>query len=362
MKEPIRVLCVFSTLDRGGAETMCMNLYRHMDRGRIQFDFVEHTEKKCAFEEEILALGGRIYRVPRLTKINVIQYCQWWKNHFRMHPEHRLVHGHFYTVSGIYLTIARQEHRVAIAHAHIAEIRSPFRKMLIFPIKYIADYRFACGKEAGRLFFGKRSYTVLNNAVDTEKFIYDQSVRMKIRKDLGIEDDTLVTGSVANLIEQKNPRGIINIFRSIKAGNSSAILLWLGDGPLRGQTEELIKKYDLQKSVRLLGNRNNVNEYLQAMDVFILPSYFEGLPVSLIEAQAAGLQCYVSDRVTREADITGLCTFLPIDDSKAWADKILRGKLVHQNTLSAVVRAGYDIKTTSAWLEEFYFKAAAVDM
>ena len=361
MDKPIRVLCVFSTLDRGGAETMCMNIYRELDRSKVQFDFVKHTTKIGSFEKEILLLGGKIYEAPRLQVGNIVQYMLWWKNHFEKHPEHKIIHGHFFTISPVYFFIARKYNRITVAHSHIApyttvSMHTIIKKVMLSFIEPVSDYCFACSEAAGAWLFPHRKFKVLNNAVDTELFEYDESERSSVRKELGIADEDVVIGTVGRMFEQKNPIGLVKIFNEIYASNSAAKLLWVGDGEMRHVIEQKIRELNLNRVSILTGVRSDVYRMMQAMDVFVLPSLYEGLPVVLIEAQAAGLPCFVSDRVTKEVDITGLCEFIPIDNYQSWREKICSHKRMRTNTKEKIIAAGYDIRHTAKWIERFYLR------
>ncbi len=358
MTEPIRVLCVFSTLDRGGAESMCMNLYRHIDRDKVQFDFVKHTRAVGAFEEEIIALGGRIFEAPRYRVYNHYAYTRWWRGFLRMHPEHRIVHGHFFSISAIYFSVAKQLKRVTVGHSHIAKFDSKIKKMLCRHVEDLSDYRLACGVEAGKLLYPHRDFMVLNNAIDAKQFRYNEAIRRKYRADMCL-NDSIVIGIVANFGYHKNPIGVIELFHRLAQRNAKYRLIWVGaDGALKESVMQKIEEYGLSKRISMLGVRDDVCQLMQAMDAFILPSFYEGLPVVLIEAQAAGLRCFTSKNVTNEADITGRCAFLPLDQWDYWVNAIENANLVHADTYDAIVNAGYDIDTTARWLEDFYMKAA----
>ena len=348
-----RVLCVFSTLDRGGAESMCMNLYRHMDHRKVQFDFVKHTPNKGSFEDEIISLGGHIYEAPRLRGYNYYQYRHWWEKHLNEHPEHHIIHGHFFSISAVYFQIAKGKGRVTVGHIHASTAGSRLKAFLEKGISRYTDYPFACSVEAGRWIYGERQFVVLKNALDIEMFRYSVSVRQKIRKQLGFGQE-LILGTVANLSSVKNPMGLIDIYISVRKIRHDAKLIWIGEGAQRSAIEDRIRREGIEDAVFLLGTRTDVQNILQAMDVFLLPSFNEGLPVSLIEAQASGLPCYVSDRVTREADITGNCRFLPIDEPEIWAHEILDSSYIREDTSDSIRNAGYDIMTTVKWLQDFY--------
>lgn len=353
MDKPIRVLCVFSTLDRGGAESMCMNLYRHIDREKVQFDFVKHTPNKGNFEDEIRELGGRIYEAPRYRIYNLLPYRAWWKRHLQTHEEHRIIHCHFFTMAPAIYPVARQHSRITIIHAHTSKSDSRVKAFMLRNAEKSADICFACSEVAGKWLFPHREFTVLNNAVDTALFAFDPAVRSAYRRELKL-DDALVLGTVANFSSVKNPFGLIEIFKAVHRQNPQARLLWVGDGGLRPQIEQKLRDEGLADSAILTGVRDDIPALLQAMDVFLLPSFSEGLPVVLIEAQAAGLPCYVSEAVTRETDITGLCRFLPLEDPTLWAESILHDRKSRANTAQQIIDAGYDVQTTANWLADFY--------
>ena len=357
IKQPIRVLCVFSTLDHGGAESMCMNLYRHIDRSKIQFDFVKHTPEKCAFDDEIQNLGGRIYIAPRLNICNVLSYRLWWKNHFANHPEHLIVHGHFFSISAVYFAFAKQANRITVGHIHASQSDSKLKTLLEKRISKYTNYPIACSEEAGRWIYGDRSFTVLHNALDVMMFKYNPENRRIVRNNLELSDN-FTLGTTANFSNVKNPMGLIDIFLAVKKKNQKVKLLWAGDGGMRAEIENRLIEEGITEDVYLLGSRDDISSLLQAIDVFLLPSFNEGLPVSAIEAQAAGLPCFISNNVTREVDITGLCHFLPIVQpsnwAEVWAHTILADRTKREDKSDKIREAGYDIQSTSNWLSSFY--------
>ena len=359
-QNPIRVLCVFSSLDRGGAESMCMNLYRKIDRSKVQFDFVKHTHEKGAFEEEITSLGGRIYEAPRYKIYNYPKYRRWWVKHLSSHPEHRIIHGHFFGISAVYFQIAKQYNRITVGHSHCTPqnsktIKGVLKQLHINRIERYADYCFACGSDAGKWIYPHRKFKVLNNSIDTAKFRIDETIRAPKREELHLSDK-LVVGHIGRFFEQKNHSFIVRVFDEIYKKNKSAVLLLVGDGELKPEIEQQVREYGLLNAVIFTGVREDVSDLIQAMDVFVLPSLFEGLPVVGIEAQAAGLKCFLSNNVTKEVNITGRCEFLPIDDPKLWADKILSADLTKVDTSEQIKAAGYDIHTTAKQLQRFYLK------
>lgn len=356
---PIRVLCVFSRLDYGGAETMCMNLYRNIDKEKVQFDFVKHTHDECIYEDEIVSQGGRIYEAPIYRIYNNISYCKWWEKHLHAHPEHRIIHGYYFTVSSIYFRVAKKANCITIGHSHTANpVRSGFtdtlKDMMCKKVEQYSDYAFACGQTAGKWLFPQKKFNVLNNAVAAEEFSFNSGVRKMVREEFGW-DTELVIGTVGRLNFAKNPYGILEIVERTYRKRQDIKFLWVGDGEAKNEIENEIGKRGLSSCIVLTGARKDVARLLQAMDVFILPSIFEGLPTAVIEAQASGLPCFISDTVTREAQITELCKFIPLDDFDAWIDGILQIDITkRKDTQQQIVAAGYDVHTTAEWLEKFY--------
>lgn len=355
---PIRILCVMHRLDRGGAESMCMNLYRRIDRNRVQFDFVKHGTKNGAFEEEIRALGGRIYEAPEYQIYNHAAYCHWWKRHLEAHPEHQIIHGHYFTISAVYFKIARRQGRITVGHAHCtapAQTSWSTRAKLQFckQVEKYTDYCLACSSAAGEWLFPHQKFIVLNNAVDVERFSFRPQVAETVRKELSL-GDSLVVGTVGRIVPQKNPRELVSIFRSLCDKEPDARLLWVGDGPLREKAEMELRQAGLAERVIFTGVRADVDRLMQAMDVFILPSLFEGLGMVLIEAQATGLYCLCSDAVPREVNITGRCKFLPLGQPELWAEQTLFAPKDRPDTQEAIRLAGYNIDATAKWIEQFY--------
>ena len=366
MSEPIRVLHVIGIMNRGGAETMIMNLYRHIDRSKVQFDFVENSSEPAVFDEEILSLGGRIYRCPHYNGKNHFTYVKWWNDFFKAHPkEYPIVHGHLGSTAAIYLSIAKKYGVYAIAHSHSSGTDHSFHSYLYRVMAYntrnVADYFFACSEAAGKDRFGRKvisgdHYAVLNNAIDVNRFSYNPSVRKAVRDELGIGQNQLVVGHIGRYTKEKNHEFILKIFSELKKMDSNARLLMIGDGPLHTQIMQAAGQLELSSDVIFTGVRSDVERLVQVMDVFVLPSLYEGLGIVVIEAQAAGLPCCVSDAVPLEAVLTDLVERRPLaDGADTWARWILsRGHTQRQSETAKIMQAGYDISTTTAWLQNFY--------
>lgn len=358
-KTPVRVLCVFALLDRGGAESMCMELYRHIDKRKIQFDFVKHTSNKGVFEDEILSLGGKIYEAPRYKVYNHFSYCKWWKNHLKQHPEHKIIHGHFFTISSIYFKAAKKFSRITIAHSHMSNFKSKglikkIKLRFIENIKQYSDYSFACSENAGNWMFPNIDFKILNNAIDTKIFRFSSKKHTAIKKELELEN-CLVVGTVGNIAFLKNPYEIIEIIKACKEKIANFRFLWIGGGNLWEEIHQKVIDERLNDWVIMTGVRTDICDMLHAMDVFILPSLSEGLPVSVVEAQATGLPCFISDVITSEVVLTENCHKLPLGNPAKWATEISKIDVsARRDMKKEIIDAGYDIKSTSKWLQDFY--------
>ena len=369
MAEPIRILHVIGIMNRGGAETMIMNLYRNIDRTKIQFDFVENEGEPAAFDDEIRQLGGKIYRCPRYRGKNHLAYTKWWHEFFKSNEGvYPIIHGHLGSTAAIYLKVAKAHGVYAIAHSHntntMKKIGDILYALFAYPTRFVADHFFACSIEAGISRYGNKigndntRCKVLQNAIDTAQFAFNETARIATRATLGISDDQFVVGNISRFSPQKNHRFLLEIFEAIHQKRTDAVLLLVGDGDLRPQIEAVIANKGLENSVILAGIQSNTWDYYQAMDVFVMPSFYEGLPVSMVEAQTAGLPCRVSTGVPRESAITDLVQFRTLEDTaEQWADWILkREALPRENVGNQMVKAGFDISATSKWLEDFYMK------
>jgi glycosyltransferase involved in cell wall biosynthesis len=365
MSSTIRVLHVFGALNRGGAETMIMNIYRNINRDKIQFDFMMHCSGNCDYTDEIRSLGGKIYSIPRFTGENYVHYKEAWNNFFEGHPEYKMIHGHVRSTAEIYLKIAKKHKLITIAHSHSTSNGAGFlaiiKNMMQYPVRYRADYLFACSEEAGKWMYGKKAvqnsnFKMIRNAIDISKYSYNQELRKTKRTDLNVSDK-FVIGHVGRFQSPKNHMFLLDLFKEIHCKNSNIVLLLVGDGELRPQIEKKIADLGLENCVILTGVRSDVPELMQAMDVFAFPSLYEGLGIVAIEAQAAGLPCVVSDAVPQEAFITDLIQSVPLADSaQIWADEILkyRGGYERQDTSEQIKAAGYDIGNSAKELENFY--------
>lgn len=354
--EPKRILQVVTYMGRGGIETMLMNYYRHMDRTKVQFDFLVHRDFEADFDDEIEALGGRIYRVPPMNPLKP-SYWRALDDFFRAHP-YEIVHCHLNYKSGVVLAAAKRVGiPVRVAHAHTASMSAGFSKFARIVMKPLiprtATHCLACGRAAGDAIFGGMPYGLIPNAIDAGALSFREKVRRRMRRELGLaEEYTLI--HVGRFGGEKNHAFLLDAFAEVRKAEPTAVLLLAGDGPLRSELEHRAEALP-KGAVRFLGVRRDVPDLLQAADVFAFPSIFEGLPVTMIEAQAAGLPCVKSDTVTDECIVTDLVTSLPIDDPKPWADAILAAKdTPRTDRLADIQRSGYDITAAADKLTRFY--------
>lgn len=360
----IRVLHVLGGLNRGGAETIVLNLYRSIDKTKVQFDFIIHSKNETDYTSEILNLGGRIFIFPKFKGYNLIEYRNVWKKFLREHSEYKILHSHVRSYASIFLPIAKNFGLKTIIHSHSTSngkgMKSTIKDLLQKPLANQADYLFSCSTEAGRWLFGDDSinndnYYLVRNSIDVEKYRFNEDIRNEYRRKLNLTNQTVYC-HVGRLSEPKNHMFLLEIFKGIIENDSNSILLIIGDGELKIDIEKKIIDLKLQNKVITMGSRDDVEKILQASDVFLFPSLWEGLPVSVVEAQAAGLPSLVSNRVTKEVDISPSIKYLPIDEGiDIWVNEAIRiNKVRFLDSADYIKKAGYDIFKTANWLSIFY--------
>ena len=355
----VRVLHVFGRLDRGGAESLTMDIYRNIDRTKVQFDFIVHTNDVCDYEEEANSLGASFFRLPRFTGKNFFAYRKAWRAFLAQSREYNAVHIHVTNFAFVFLPLLKNI-PIRIAHSHNTSDSSAVKRMLVRATRQCilrrATHYFAASRMAADFAYGKnaKDITVVPNAIDARAFAYNPEQRRHMREELKL-DGKFVVGHVGRMHVQKNHPYLLQVVKVLQAKDPDAVLLLAGDGPLRGDIERRAAEMDV--TTQFLGSRGDVRALMQAMDVFVLPSLFEGLPVVAIEAQAAGLPCLFSNTITREcAVVPELCEFLPINDPpEIWADTILsrRGD-ARRATIEEIKRAGFDARERAVWYERFY--------
>lgn len=359
--EPIRVLQVVTIMNRGGLETMLMNYYRKIDRSKIQFDFMVHREERGDYDNEIEAMGGRIYRMNQIKPGNYRKYFTQLDRFFLEHKNYKVVHSHINENSGFVLRTSKKYNiPCRIAHSHLADLKLDYKYLFRLYGRSklnsnVTEY-FACSKDAGEWLFKnpKKDIVVLNNAVDTDMFRPKEHIRNKIRKELNIEDN-FVIGHVGRFNPQKNHEFLVDVFNEILKVKNDAVLLLIGEGYLWDKIKDKVNNLGLNENVKFLGLRSDISDLMQGIDLFLFPSLFEGLPVVLVEAQAAGLKCVTSTGVTKETDLTNSLEFYDLNLSpKEWAEKIIRLDTAKKDNSEILRNKRYDSSTNIKWLVNFY--------
>lgn len=365
MTKPIRILHVVVNMNRGGAETLIMNLYRNIDRSEVQFDFL--TCKEGVFDPEIKELGGIVHRIPYVSDAGHFGYIKSLNHFFSNNSDYQIVHTHLNQMSGLVVRTAKKHGiKYCITHSHNTGgegsfLAKGYKWYSSLYIPFNSDFTFACSEAAAKWLFGSKANHVklLNNGIEPELFRYSPEVRKIKRNELGIYDAQLVIGHIGRFTKQKNHQFLIGIFADLVKRRPDSILLLCGDGVLRKEIESRVEELNIQENVKFLGVRSDVNQLLQAFDVFLFPSFHEGLPVTLIEAQAAGVPCMISDEITDEVDLgLGLIKYLNINSIDLWVSELKSFKSDQRDLnhikINQIRERGYDIKSTSSWLQDFY--------
>ena len=378
-KVPERVLVLLTVLDRGGAETMAMNYLRHFDRSRVVYDFLVNREYRGDYEDEIEALGGRIYRMCPMYPQYFARYKRQFRAFLRKHPEYRIIHSNLEDRSYFPLRIAKEEGvPVRIAHAHNVmrgfDAKTIFRDYFRLRLPGNPTHMFACSQEAGDWLFGKKNreqVIQIPNAIDVEQYRYNPETARQVRAEFGVTDpNTLVVGHVGRFAPQKNHKQLVEIFAAVHKRQTNSVLWLVGGGhgtqSLQKEVHARVRELGLQDAVKFLGVRSDVPRILQGMDVFVMPSLYEGLGIVLLEAQAASVPCVMSNVIPQQVNVSGLVRTRALqDDSDIWAETILECASSRQNNsdrvhLADVVRtAGFDIAQNARQLEQWYLDTLA---
>lgn len=367
---PIRILQISYGMDRGGAETLIMNIYRNIDRTKVQFDFLLHNPERTAYEDEIESLGGRIHHIPRFLGYNKLSYDRALKDFLTAHPEYEIIHDHLMDSAEETFEVAKKLGRITIAHSHTVQnghgiedgIRFLFRRNLY---KY-ADVRLACSKNAGLwLYRNKKDFIIINNGIDTEKYRFSEEARNRKRNELGVDDGTFLVGNVGRLVKDKNQERLIDVFSLFHKAHEGSKLMITGSGELEEVLKKKVKNKGLEESVIFTGERSDIPAILAASDIFLFPSLSEGLGIVLVEAQAEGLPCVFSSTIPEEVDlIPSLVNRVSLDeDDDVWVKKmeqVLKKKIPERETQHLAVRdKGYDIRKTAGIMENLYLELAS---
>lgn len=353
-----KVLCLIGSMDTGGAETFLMKMYRALDKAKYQMDFCINVQRPCFYEEEIKSLGGKIYRIPSKSE-DVVEFKKELFNVVKNNKYEYVFRITSNALGFLDLKIAKKAGAKVCSgrssnssDGDSLKVKIAHRLGRILYNKYV-DVKFAPSVLAAEYTFGKKAYRkgqveLLHNGVDLNVFKFNEEDRKAIREEFNISDEKVLVGHVGRFMTQKNHAFLLDVFSEIKKKNNNAILMLVGgNGDLEGQVRAKITKLGLDECVIFAGVRSDVPQLLSAMDVFVFPSFYEGMPNTVIEAQATGLPCVIADTITKEADITGLVQYLSLNEpSEKWASVAL--ELVskeRKNTKSDFINNKYDIES-----------------
>lgn len=362
----IRVLQVIGKMDRAGAETMLMNIYRNIDRSKIQFDFLVFSEEEGDYDKEIESLGGTIYHMPAFKGYNYFELCKKFKPFFKEHP-YKIVHGHIGSLAPAYLKYAKQNGAYAIAHSHATHSNIWKEKVIFmafaFWVRYVADYFFACSREAGEDRFGGKivcsdRFQIIRNAIDSRAFRYSESRHKKLKKEFMLEGKKVI-GHVGRFVPVKNHKFIVEVFEKICQDNDEYRLVFVGAGSEENTIKEMVSQKGLSEKVTFMGVREDIPDMMNLFDVFIFPSMYEGLGNVGIEAQAAGLPCFFSTSIPDEAIVTKNVWKYPLSSGpEVWKDQIVSvlDNFDRKDTYEEIVKSGFDIVSAVKDVERFYME------
>ena len=357
-----RILNIIRTMDMGGAQVMIMNIYRNIDKTKIQFDFL--VNEKGFFDKEILKMGGKIFYMPYITDIGQYLYSRKLQQFFKEHTEYTIVHSHINQVSGIILESAHKANvPIRIAHAHSSNnknhiIAKIYKKYLQNKINANATQLFACSKDAANWLFTKRAdeAIILKNGINIEDFQFSEQKRKEIREKYNVKKNTTIIGNVARFEEVKNHIFLLQIFNEYQKINDNSVLMLVGEGKTKEKIQKEAKELNIENKVYFISNQKEISKYYCAFDYFVFPSQFEGLGIVLIEAQISGLKCFASDKVIpKETKITELIKYIDLDNSaKIWASQIPTN---NQYERKIVNNEEFNITTIAKKMEKFYLES-----
>ena len=358
-----RLLCIVGGMNAGGAETFLMKMYRKLDRSKYQMDFAVTISSECFYDNEILSMGGKIYKITAKSK-NPIKNFNDIKKIVLDNKYDSVLRTSEHSLSALELLAAKQSGaRIRIFRSSNSKATIGLKpskllhKLCAFMPKKFANVKFAPSTEAATFMFGKKviengEVFILHNGVDLNVFRFDKTARTEIREEFGLRNEQLLVGHIGRFMTQKNHAFLLEIFKQIAQKNENAVLMLVGKGELEAEIKEKIQTLGLDDKVIFTGVRSDVPKLLSAMDVFVFPSFYEGMPNTVIEAQATGLPCVIADTITKEADITGLVQYLPLSlSAEDWADRALKSVTEERkDTKQDFIEHKYDVESV---LKEF---------
>jgi len=365
--EPIRVLHNIALLDKGGIETLIMNLYRHIDRERLMFDFLVHRPQEGFYEKEIREYGGKVYRTIPFNPLHINQFKRECMDILSQHPEYKVFHAH----QELSLWTLDYAHQLGIptriCHSHNAKTTVNLKYFFflyekMFIKKHCTDM-FMCSHPAGEWIFGKKAVAngdvkYINGIIETEKFKYNEDVRREVRQQFGI-GDKVVIGHIGRYMQQKNHMFLLEIFKNIYMKNPNTVLFLCGNGELEDNIKKRAVELGINDAVIYTGLEQTTSRLYQAFDLYLFPSLWEGLPLTGIEAQTSGLPVLMSDVIADQTIVTDNVTKFSLSESPvAWADKALDilSDYKRVDCQQQMVQAGFDVRNTADFLQEFYIE------
>lgn len=359
MVNPIRVAQIVGKMNGGGVEAVVMNYYRHIDRSKVQFDFLIDSDSSLVPREEIESLGGRVFEIPPYQ--HVIEYQRELQRLFR-EEGWKIVHSHINALSVFPLRAAKKAGvPVRIAHSHSTSGKGEYAKNALKTVLKTQANRFptnkvACSEFAGKWLFGRKtSFSVMNNAIDISQFSPNLDSRIHVRKQLGIADDTFLIGHVGRFVDQKNHDFLLAVFREVLSREPNSVLALVGNGPLLEHVKQMSIDLGISNSVLFLGTRSDVASLYQAFDVFCLPSKYEGLPVVGVECQASGTPILASDAITSEIKLTSLMEFERLSSGpQKWCEHLISMRKIDADPNDSESLKAFDVSTASKRLEDYY--------
>lgn len=349
-----RLLCIISGMNAGGAEGFLMKVYRGLDKSQYQMDFCINVREKCFYEDEILAMGGKIYRIPSKSE-NLEEFKRQLAATVRDNGYDHVMRVTSSAMGFMDLKIAKKAGasvccarssnssdgdglKAKVAHRLGRWLYRRYVDVKIAPSDLAAQYTF------GQKVYERGGVSIVHNGVDLDVFCYDPEARERIRAELGVSEDTKLIGHVGRFDPQKNHTFLMDIFEKIHQLDQNTTLVMVGKGPLQDGVRAKAEELGLADRVIFTGVRTDVPKLLSAMDVFVFPSFYEGMPNTVIEAQATGLPCVIADTITQEANITDLVTYLPLGAPDVWAEKALAAVApLRADTKAQFVEHKYDI-------------------
>ena len=362
-----RLLCILSGMNAGGAETFLMKIYRRIDRTKYQMDFCINMSEKCFYEDEILSLGGKIYRIPaksaslrdfekqlyNVVNANGYKYVLRVSSNALGFMDLKIAHKAGAEICAVRSSNSSDggSYKSKIAHRLGRALYGKYVNVKIAPSDLAAVYTF--GKKA----YESGAVNILHNAIDIDQYGFNADMRCRIRSEFGLSDDTTIIGHVGRFMTQKNHAFLLEVFSEYLKINGKSILMLVGGGELESAIKQKASELGVSDKIIFTGVRSDVPALLSAMDAFVFPSLYEGMPNTVIEAQATGLPCLIADTITREADITGLVHYLPLGDAGTWAHLVAELPQVKRETpLQKFKENGYDIETVAEQFVKLIFR------